>query len=57
MLLKSVLATLYGSMPMRRLVRFPGVPIEESQPRVLLAIAINPLVEAIARIAVGIGRR
>jgi len=46
-----------GSMPMRRLLRFPGVPIKESQLRVLLAVATNPLVEAIARMAARVGRR
>jgi hypothetical protein len=56
-LLKAALATSYGSMPVRRLLRFPGVPVKESQLRVRLAIATNPLVEAIARIAAPVERR
>jgi beta-glucosidase len=39
-----------GSMPMRRLLRFPGVPIRASQLRVLLVFANNRIVRGIARL-------
>jgi len=37
-----------GSMPMRRLLRIPGVPITERQLKVLAAVANNPVVRGIA---------
>lgn len=43
-----------GSMPMRRLLRFPGVDISPTQLKVLLAAANNPVVRGVAGL---IGRK
>ena len=37
-----------GSMPMRRLLRFPGIPVSEKQLKVLLVAANNPVVRGVA---------
>lgn len=42
-----------ASMPMRRLVRMPGVEVNASQLRMLARVANNPLVRGVAR---GVGR-
>ena len=39
-----------ASMPMRRLLRFPGVPVTAWQVRALAAVANNPAVRGIARL-------
>ena len=39
-----------ASMPMRRLLRFPGVPVTAWQVRALAAVANNPVVRGIARL-------
>ena len=39
-----------ASMPMRRLLRFPGVPVTAGQVRALAAVANNPAVRRIARL-------
>lgn len=39
-----------ASMPMRRLLRFPGVPVTAGQVRALAAVANNPAVRGIARL-------
>ena len=39
-----------ASMPMRRLLRFPGVPVTARQVKALAAIANNPVVRGIARL-------
>jgi beta-glucosidase len=43
-----------GSMPMRRLLRFPDVPVTDAQIKALLFAANNPVVRGIARV---VGRR
>jgi len=39
-----------GSMPMRRLLRIPGVPVSERQLRVLAAVANVPIIRGVARL-------
>jgi beta-glucosidase len=39
-----------GSMPMRRLLRTPGIPLKASQLKLLLAVANNRVVSGIARL-------
>ena len=39
-----------GSMPMRRLLSFPGVPVTEKQLRLLMAVANNRFVERVAKL-------
>jgi len=39
-----------GSMPMRRLLRIPGVPVTERQLRALAAVANVPIVRSVARL-------
>ena len=43
-----------GSMSMRRLLRFPDVPVKESQLKALLVAANNPIVRGIAKV---VGRK
>jgi hypothetical protein len=37
-----------GSMPMRRMLRFPGIPVNHTQLKLLLVAANNPLVKRVA---------
>jgi len=39
-----------GSMPVRRLLSFPGVPVTEKQLRLVMALANNRLVERVAKL-------
>jgi len=39
-----------GSMSMRRLLRFPDVPVSEAQLKALLVAANNPVVRGIAKV-------
>jgi hypothetical protein len=39
-----------GSMSMRRLMRFPDMPVTEGQLKALLVAANNPIVRGIARV-------
>ena len=39
-----------ASMPMRRLLNFPGVPVNEKQLRLLAALANNPVARGVARL-------